>query len=201
MLYFSKIKLFIIYSTIIILSFFSLVNFTNLGENNILSKKVNLGLDLQGGSYLLLEVDSKPIINQKLQQKLINLRKFFKENKIKYKNLKLKNQSISFLLLEDIKKFEELFLNKNNPINLYYAKYRSYEMDHQVEKNKIIIEYSKYGLVELKINTLDQSLEIVRRRIDEVGTNEPTIIRRGNDRILIELPGLDDPNRIKNLLG
>jgi len=200
-LYFSKIKLFIIYSIIIILSFFSLVNFVSLGKDNIFSKKVNLGLDLQGGSYLLLEVDSKPIINQKLQQKVINLRKFLKENKIKYKNLKLMNQSINFQLLDDIKKFEELFLNKKNSINLYYAKYRSYEMDHLVENNKIKIEYSKYGLVELKINTLDQSLEIVRRRIDEVGTNDPTIIRRGNDRILIELPGLDNPNRIKNLLG
>ena len=48
---------------------------------------------------------------------------------------------------------------------------------------------------------MDQSLEIVRRRIDEVGTKDPTIIKRGVERILIELPGLDDPNRIKNLLG
>ena len=56
-------------------------------------------------------------------------------------------------------------------------------------------------MIELKNSILDDSLEIVRRRIDEVGTKEPTIIRRGNDRILIELPGLDDPNRIKNLLG
>ena len=65
----------------------------------------------------------------------------------------------------------------------------------------VIIKYSKFGLIEIKNSTLDQSLEIVRRRIDEVGTKEPTIIRRGNDRILIELPGLDDPNRIKKLLG
>ena len=74
-------------------------------------------------------------------------------------------------------------------------------MIHSIENNYIKIEYSKYGLVELKILSLDQSLEVVRRRIDEVGTNEPTIIKRGNDRILIELPGLEDPNRIKKLLG
>ena len=173
----------------------------NLEESNILSKKVHLGLDLQGGSYLLLEIDSIPIINQKLQQKVINLRKYLKENKIKYQDLKLINQSINFQLLEDVKKFEELFFNKNNLINLYYGKYKSYEMDYLIENNRVKIEYSKYGLIELKITTLDLSLEIVRRRVDEVGTNEPTIIRRGNDRILIELPGLDDPNRIKNLLG
>ena len=53
----------------------------------------------------------------------------------------------------------------------------------------------------IKNSLLNDSLEIVRRRVDEVGTKEPTIVRRGNDRILIELPGLDDPNRIKNLLG
>ena len=78
MLYFSKLKLFIIYFIIIFISLFSFVNFINVKESYILSKKVNLGLDLQGGSYLLLEVDSLPIINQNLQQKVINLRKYFK---------------------------------------------------------------------------------------------------------------------------
>ena len=202
MLYFSKLKLLIIYFIIISLSFFSLLNFINVTDTPVLSKKFNLGLDLQGGSYLLLEVDSTPIINQNLQQKIIGLRKFFKKNEIKYQNLKLVNQSINFQLSDnDIKKFEDLFLNKNNPINIYYGKYKSYEMDHSIENNKVNIEYSKYGLIELKLSSLDQSLEIVRRRIDEVGTNEPTIIKRGNDRILIELPGLEDPNRVKKLLG
>ena len=76
MLYFSKTKLFVIYSIIIVLSFFSLLNFIDNKENFILSKKVNLGLDLQGGSYLLLEVDSTPIVNKNLQQKLLSLRKY-----------------------------------------------------------------------------------------------------------------------------
>ena len=74
-------------------------------------------------------------------------------------------------------------------------------MNYSLEDNRVKLEYSKFGLIEIKNSALDQSLEIVRRRIDEVGTNEPTIIRRGNDRILVELPGLDDPNRIKKLLG
>ena len=202
MLYFSKLKLIIIYSIIIFLSFFSFLNFININDNSFLSKRVNLGLDLQGGSYLLLEVDTKPIINLNLQQKVLNLRKYLKNNNIKYENLILKNEIISFKLIEnDIKKFEELFLNKDNLINLYYGKYRSYEMIHSIENSNVKIEYSKYGLVELKISSLDQSMEVVRRRIDETGTNEPTIIKRGNDRILIELPGLEDPNRIKKLLG
>jgi protein-export membrane protein SecD len=201
-LYFSRIKLFIIYSIIVILSFFSFINFIDNKENFILSKKVKLGLDLQGGSYLLLEVDSKPIINQNLQHKLLSLGKYFKKNKIKYQNLKLINQSINFQInAEDIEKFEKFLLNKDNSINIYYNQYRSYEMNYSLEDNRVKLEYSKFGLIEIKNSALDQSLEIVRRRIDEVGTNEPTIIRRGNDRILVELPGLDDPNRIKKLLG
>jgi len=201
-LYFSKIKLFIIYLIIIILSFFSFINFIDNRENLILSKKINLGLDLRGGSYLLLEVDVNPIVNQNLQQKLLGLGKYFKKNNIKYKNLKLVNQSINFQIdTTDIEKFEKFLLNKENLINIYYNQFRSYEMDYSLEENRVKLEYSKFGLIEVKNYALDQSLEIVRRRIDEVGTNDPTILRRGNDRILVELPGLDDPNRIKNLLG
>ena len=202
MLYFSKLKLVIIYFIIIFLSLFALVNFVDNKDNFLLSKKVNLGLDLQGGSYLLWEVDSKPVVNRRLQQKLLNIRKYLKTNKIKYKNLKLKDESINFLINnEDIEKFEKSFLDKNNSINVYYNRTRTYEMDYYIENNKVKIEYSKIGLFEIKSSVLNQSLEIVRRRIDESGTKEPTIIRRGSEIILIELPGLDDPNRIKKLLG
>ena len=202
MLYFSKLKIVIIYFIIIFLSLFSFVNFVNNEDSYLLSKNVNLGLDLQGGSYLLLEVDSAPVVNRNLQQKLLNLRKYLKKNKIKYQNLKLKNQSINFLLInEDIEKFEKLFLNKDNNVNRYYNQFRSYEMDYSINGNKVKIKFTKFGLIEIKDSILNQSLEIVRKRIDETGTKDPTIIKRGNDRILIELPGLDDPNRIKKLLG
>jgi len=184
------------------LSFFALTNFYNDEDNYFLSKNVNLGLDLQGGSYLLLEVDAKPLINQRLQQKVILLRDYFKENKIKYKELKLYEGKINFRINEnEVQRFEEYFLNKDNDINYYFEQYRSYEMEYSIDVDNIFIEYSKFGLIEINNSAVNQSLEIVRRRIDEVGTKEPTIVRRGNDRILIELPGLDDPGRIKKLLG
>ena len=63
------------------------------------------------------------------------------------------------------------------------------------------LSFSNQGLVKLKTSSQDQALEIIRRRIDEIGTNEPNILKRGNDRVLVELPGLDDPMRIKSLLG
>ena len=202
MLYFSKTKIFIIYSVIFFLSLCAFLNLIENDQNFILSKKVNLGLDLQGGSYMLLEVDSEPVLKQKLQEKLLNFKKYLKKNKIQYQDLKITNQSINFFISKnDIEKFEEFFLNKDNLINIYYNQYRSYEMTYSIIDNEVKIEYSKFGIIEIKKTTLDQSLEIVRRRIDEVGTKEPTILRRGNDRILIELPGLEDPNRIKKLLG
>ncbi len=208
MLYFSKLKLLIIYLVIVFLSLLSFSNFFESENNILLSKKVNLGLDLQGGSYLLLEVDSRPAIKQKLQDKVISIRKELKNKQIKYKNLKLQKQKISFhISKDDTEKFDEFFLNKENSINTYYNRYRDYEMEYSIKNldslngNLVTMTYSKFGLIEIKNSLLNDSLEIVRRRVDEVGTKEPTIIRRGNDRILIELPGLDDPNRIKNLLG
>ena len=58
------------------------------------------------------------------------------------------------------------------------------------------LELSKYGIILIKNASLDQAIEIVRKRVDEVGTNEPNILKRGNDRILLELPGLDNPDRL-----
>ena len=113
MLYFSKLKLVLIYFIIIFLSIFSLLNFVENDNNFLLSKKVNLGLDLQGGSYLLLEVDSQPVVKQKLQNKLISLRKALRDEKIKYKELKLTKKSINFKILEeDIQRFDDFFLIK-----------------------------------------------------------------------------------------
>ena len=195
-------KLIIIYLIISFLFLSFSTNFINNKDQLFLSKKINLGLDLQGGSYLLLEVDSRPLIKQNLQIKLIYLRKLLKEQKIKYQNLKLDGQSIKFKISEEnLKIFEEFFLNKDNLINTFYNKYNSYEMNYSIKDNFVLINYSKYGVIEVKTSALNQSLEIVRRRIDEIGTNEPTIVKRGNDRILVELPGLDDPNRIKSRLG
>ena len=131
MLYFSKFKLIIIYSVIIILSFFSSLNIFNNNDNYLLSKKVNLGLDLRGGSYLLLEVDTEPVEIQKLQNKLIEIRKELKNINIKYNNLRILDEKIIFVASsEELENFINFFLNKDNVINIYYDKYRSYEMDY-----------------------------------------------------------------------
>ena len=88
-----------------------------------------------------------------------------------------------------------------NDINTYLNKYNSFELDYEISNNQINIFLSKYGIINLRSAAVDQSIEIVRRRIDEVGTKEPSILKRGNNRILVELPGVKDPERIKELLG
>ena len=201
MLNFSKINTFIIYFIFIFFAIFAFLNF-QAKDSLYIGKKINLGLDLQGGSYLLLEINSDTLIQEKIQGKVIPLKKLLKENKIDYSNFKINNQSLS-LSINDLDKFNLIFNSrKDNLVNPYIDNYRSYELTYKnTSNNQVEIIFSKYGLLTINNSALKQSIEIVRRRIDDVGTKEPTILQRGEKRILIELPGLKDPERIKALLG
>ena len=202
MLYFSKLKIISVIIFTIILSYFSISNFTKF-DDSIFNRNINLGLDLQGGSYLLLEIDNSPVIEQQLQNKLIEIKKFLKGKNILYKNFNIvDNKTISFEVDNQfIDSTVSLFKDKNSEINPYYDQFKTNQFDLLVSDNKIELSYSKYGLVQLKSSSQNQAIEIVRRRVDEIGTNEPNILKRGNDRIVVELPGLDNPDRIKTLLG
>ena len=201
MLNFSKINIFFIYFIFFFISLFSIFNFQN-NENLLIDKKVNLGLDLQGGSYLLLEIDSNPLIKEKIQSKVIPIKKLLKKNNLKYSNFKIDDNNFT-LTVDDIEKFKLLFFSKkDNFLNPYIDNYNSFELDLVILPNDTVkIFFSKYGLLTINNSALKQSIEIVRLRIDDVGTKEPTILQRGEKRILVELPGLKDPERIKNLLG
>ena len=200
MLNFSKINTLTIYLIFLFIAFFSILNFQDSNERFI-DKKVNLGLDLQGGSYLLLEINSDPLIKEKIQSKVIPLKKLLKNNNLNYSNFKITEKNLSFNLNE-IDKFENLFFSKkDNFLNPYINNYNSFELDLEINKNNLNISFSKFGLLSINNSALKQSIEIVRRRIDEVGTKEPTILQRGEKRILVELPGIKDPERIKVLLG
>ena len=201
MLYFSKLRITLVSFVTFFFIFIALSNFQN-PENSLISKRINLGLDLQGGSYLLLEIDNEPVEIQKLQNTTTIIRNFLKNKKINFNNLKIQNKTIVFTVPENnTNLIEGFFLDKESEINPYYNQYKSHQFDVIIDGNKFILSLSKYGLIEIKTSSQDQALEIVRRRVDEVGTNEPNIIKRGNNRILVELPGLDDPMRIKSLLG
>ena len=200
MLNFSKINIIFIYLIFFSVSIFSVLNFQN-SDDLFIKKKVNLGLDLQGGSYLLLEINSDSLVKEKIQSKVIPLKKLLNENNISYSNFKIKDKSVSFKV-SDTKKFDLFFYSKKeNQVNPYIDNYRSFELDYKKQGDNVEILFSKFGLLTINNSALKQSIEIVRRRIDDVGTKEPTILQRGEKRILVELPGLKDPERIKKLLG
>ena len=201
MLYFSKLRIILVTLVSLFFVLLTISNFIKF-ESNYLNKRINLGLDLQGGSYLLLEIDNSPVIEQKLQNFSITVRNFFKDKNIRIKNLKFLDESISFTTDQEYKdEVLNAFQDKESVLNPYYPRFKSHQFNIQEENNYFIVNYSRQGIVELKTSSQDQALEIVRRRVDEIGTNEPNILKRGNDRILVELPGLDDPMRIKKLLG
>ena len=201
MLYFSKLR--ILFITLFSLLFITIAS-SNLFkfDDEFFSKKINLGLDLQGGSYLLLEIDNDPVIEQKLQNLTTTIRNYFKDQNIKISNIKIEGDSIFFNVDNQNKQIiVDAFTDENSEINPYYPRFKSHQLNIEDTGVNLKINFSKQGLVALKTSSQDQAIEIVRRRIDEVGTNEPNILKRGNNRILVELPGLDDPMRVKSLLG
>ena len=201
MLYFSKLR--IVFITLFSLLFIAIAS-TNLFkiDDDFFSKKINLGLDLQGGSYLLLEIDNAPVIEQKLQNLTTTIRSYFKNQNIKINNIRIEDENIFFNVGDQSKQIIiDTFTDENSDINPYYPRFKSHQLNIEDLGVNLKINFSKQGLINLKTSSQDQAIEIVRRRIDEVGTNEPNILKRGNNRILVELPGLDDPMRVKSLLG
>jgi protein-export membrane protein SecD len=200
-LYFSKLR--ILFITLFSLLFI-LIALSNLFKINdgFFSKKINLGLDLQGGSYLLLEIDNSPVIEQKLQNLTTTIKNYFKDKNIRINNIKIEDQNIFFNVDDENKQLIiNTFSDEDSDINPYYPRFKSHQLELEDTGLNFKVGFSKQGLIALKTSSQDQAIEIVRRRIDEVGTNEPNILKRGNNRILVELPGLDDPMRVKSLLG
>ena len=130
MLNFSKINIILIYLIFFLISIFSVLNFQNK-DNLILDKKVNLGLDLQGGSYLLLEINSDSLVEEKIQSKVIPIKKLLRENKLNYTEFKINKKNLTFKI-SDLEKFELLFFSKkDNLVNPYIDNYRSFELDYK----------------------------------------------------------------------
>ncbi len=155
-------------------------------------KKVSLGLDLQGGSYLLLQVDLNVVISEYLESITSSVRQQLRKSKIGYKGLGASRSSVVLKIRkkEDFEEAKELIrgIDQGNEVSMDAS-------------GNIRISPSENALKDRKSAALQQSIEIVRRRIDETGVREPTIQRQGESRILVQLPGVDDPERVKALLG
>ena len=126
MLYFSKTKIIVVIITTLIFTFLTTSNFFKF-DNNIIEKKINLGLDLQGGSYLLLEIDNEPVVLQRLQNKLSLIRKYLKDKNIKFSNLKIKNNEIISFDIEDqsAEILRSEFEDQNSSLNPYYKIFKT----------------------------------------------------------------------------
>lgn len=153
---------------------------------------VNLGLDLQGGSNLLLEVKISDVLKERMDLIEDSVRQTLRENKIRYQSLKASPENVQV-------KIENLN-SRNKAASLFRKLDRDYEVTETAD-GSLTIAYSDVALNALKSKVVDQSIEIVRRRIDELGTKEPVIQRQGVDRIVVQLPGLQNPEYVKTLLG
>jgi len=155
-------------------------------------QQVTLGLDLQGGSHLLLEVDVKAVIEEQLNGVVDSVRTAFRKANIGYSNLGVSGNSVT-LKLRDTGQTEDarkLLKDAAPGLDLSIA-----------DDGSITLTLNDKAIADRQRNAVAQSIEIVRRRIDESGTREPTIQRQGNDRILVQLPGVKDPDHIKALIG
>ena len=143
MLYFSKLR--IIFITIFSLLFI-LIASSNLFkiEDSFFSKKINLGLDLQGGSYLLLEIDNAPVIEQKLQNLTTTIRNYFKDKNIKVNNIKIEDENIFFNVDEQDKlSIIETFNDENSDINHNNQRYKSHQKIIEDNVLNFKLNYSK----------------------------------------------------------
>ena len=193
---FSKTKIFSILAVCALGLLISLGNFFNLGIFS--DNKVHLGLDLKGGSQLLLKIDYDAYIKDQLQFTIDELKTAFRKNKIRtVPKMKIdtneenkKEVYILFPILENNYKEIKDIVDDINP-DLIVA-----EKDGNVE-----IRYDNNAINKAKYKLLEQSIEIVRKRIDETGTKEPIIQAQGRDRILVQVPGMESPDELKKVLG
>lgn len=153
-------------------------------------KGVALGLDLRGGSHLLLQVDLDSVMREKMDDLASSIRQQLEEDKIAGAQVSSDGQAVQVTVPDGDDKAIRASIRKVEPAVLIDA-----------ESSVWTVRHDEPALREIKTQVLSQSIEIVRRRVDESGTRESTIVRQGEDRILIQIPGLDDPARIKELLG
>ncbi len=166
--------------------------------SNILPKeKVKLGLDLQGGMQLVLEVEATKAVESELETVMEDIKDELRNHKIRYLDLKrngTKGIDLTLIRDEDLASFEALR-------NSMYSDY-DMEKGEKTEKGQVIHMNMKQTAIQSIMKTAtDQALETIRNRIDQFGVSEPDITAQQNNRILVQLPGIKDPDRAIKLIG
>jgi protein-export membrane protein SecD len=164
-----------------------------------------LGLDLQGGSHVLLEVDRADLETQLSKQLIADIRQSLREQKIKYSGLGRSGEAVSVRITDsaDLDRALTELRKLSQPVatGIFGTGSMTNEFDVSREGDVVRFVFTRGGLESKISRAVEQSLEILGKRIDDLGTREPTIQRQGVDRILIQVPGLQDPERLKDLIG
>ena len=168
------------------------------------SSAVNLGLDLQGGSYLLLQVDMEQVTRDRAEAVVGDIRAGLRKARIPFTNLSARGDTVSVKVsdparLEEARKLVQ-GLNPSLSGSVMGVGGSQYDFSSTADGGMTLKMTDAYKTL-TRQQVLDQSIEVVRRRIDELGTREPAIERSGDDRILVQVPGLQDPTQLKNILG
>ncbi len=162
-------------------------------------KTLNLGLDLQGGSYLLLEVDTIALRKEKATNLLEDVRKSLRDDQIVFTDLVQTPTGVT-VRISDPGQVGTSFNKLSRLIQLT----KSGKQDLRVSRGddqRISLNFSEAALAEEGSSAVDQSIEIIRRRVDELGTREPAITRQGTNRIVLQAPGESDPEKLKAVIG
>jgi preprotein translocase subunit SecD len=208
MLYFTRWKALAIILTALVVCLCAVPNF--FPEATVKSwpkwaqRHLVLGLDLQGGSHILLEVDANSVKKDKLEQVRDDVRRALRDARIPYTGLAVRNDNVEVRITKDtdlqnaLAKLREL----SQPLGglLGSSGQRSLEIS-DAGGGLIRLSVPQAAITERIRQAVEQSIQIVERRVNELGTVEPLIQRQGVDRILVQVPGLQDPTRLKELLG
>jgi SecD/SecF fusion protein len=169
-------------------------------------RTIVLGLDLQGGSHVLLEVDSNDVIKTEVQNLRDDARRLLREEKIPIAGgIGVLPRGIQLHVPDPaerdkiLPKLQQLAAPIGNPL---LRSPTSQALDvRDMGNGTIQVLVTDAAINDRVLRAVDQSIEVLRRRVDALGTTEPNIQRQGNDRILVEVPGLQDPDKLKEILG
>ncbi|MBP2227292.1 preprotein translocase subunit SecD [Azospirillum agricola] len=208
MLYFSRWKIYTIVAICVAGFVMMLPNF--LGRDTLAHlpgwyahSKVSLGLDLRGGSHLLLEVDMGAVIRDRVEGLVDGARQQLRTANVGYTAINPGERAVTVQLRDPAQADEAVKALRGlaSPVGGTALGGGQPDLTVSADGNTVTAQLSEVALRDRATQAIEQSIEIVRRRIDETGVNEPTIARQGNDRILVQLPGVEDPDRVKRLLG
>ena len=196
MMYYSRLKMASVIGICLIGLALCLPNFMRQPAQSIPWRQVHLGLDLRGGSYLLLQVDMNSVTSDRLRTLTDETRQTLLKGGLGYRNLTTGTHAVTFAPRAPAEAEADLKALRAMPMNV-----PSEFTVTQTPDGLISVALSDEASHQRARDAITQSIEIVRRRIDATGAIDPQITRQGEDRIIVELPGISDPERVKHLLG